>query len=100
MSLVKRVSLATQKLRQDKAKQLGEEYANELNQLLSWYFGDYEANKDFFDKVNLEWKKMCQQVNGKQKLISLRLDAFEKEVERIKSENPQFQSVINLTEIK
>jgi hypothetical protein len=86
-------------LRAKKAKDMGDTYEKELNELLGWYFNDYEANKDFYDKVNLEWKKLCQQVNGRQSIIKLRVDAFEKEVERIISENPAFQTVTDLTKI-
>lgn len=99
MSLAKRVSEATMLLRAKKAKDMGDTYEKELNELLGWYFNDYEANKDFYDKVNLEWKKLCQQVNGRQSIIKLRVDAFEKEVERIISENPAFQTVTDLTKI-
>lgn len=82
-----------------RSKELGEVYQKELNDLLNFYFNNYETAKADFEKINLEWKKLCQKVNNKQKVIRLKLTAFEDEAKRIIAENPQFQDVTDITKL-
>ncbi len=99
---IDKIAKVVQKNRLQKSEEHGKEVQKDLNLLLNFYFSNYQENKDSFDKINLEWKKRCHQINSTQKLIIVKPEGFELEVKRIISENPQFQDkeqVIDLTKL-
>ena len=91
------------RLHNEKIEKLGEEFSGRLNEFLSTYFNNFSEDKDAndfaYDVLNKEWKSYVNKRNTLQKIIQIKHDAFEVEVARIISENPQFQTVTDLTKI-
>jgi len=85
--------------REKKAKSVLDGAKNDLNELVNYYFNNYEELKDKYDKINLEWKKRVAAINSLQKVIKLLPNSFEVEVARIIKENPKFQTVTDLTKL-
>lgn len=101
MSILEKVEAIASKSRSVKAKELGEASRKDLNELLNFYFSNFEENKQNFDKINLEWKKHCYNINNRQKLITIKSDSFEVEVARIIEETPEFKDnqIVDLTKL-
>jgi len=61
-----------------------EKYNDVLNSYLRTYFSTtYQNNQEMsiaFDLTNKKWKELCRDVNGKNKLINIKKEAFQNRV--------------------
>jgi hypothetical protein len=68
-------------------EKLTDKYTQILNNYLKTYFSKtYATNSDMelaFTTTNREWKKLCREVNSKEKLINLKKEAFENQVKLV-----------------
>ncbi len=84
----------------EKADKLSDSMYADLRRIVELYFSNFEENKENFDKLNLEWKKHCYNINRRQKLFRFSSSAFEIEVDKVISNNPQFQpKIVDFTKL-
>jgi len=78
-----------------RAEELSVVYTKKLNEYLDTYFRNFSPeisdNEFAYNLLNKDWKAYCVRANLAQKIVVLRSNAFEVEVERIVKENEQFQ---------
>ena len=91
-------------LTKKKTAELAKIYIERLNGYLGTYFNGWseieEENTISYETLNKSWREYAVKANRTQKYLVLSINAFEVEVARIVSENPQFQKqVINLTDL-
>ena len=91
MTIVRRIDAIVTKRKEQKAKDIGGNYKKDLDELLNYYFSNFETLKGEYEKINTEWKKHCYNMNRTQNIVRINPKGFEIEVAKIISENPQFQ---------
>jgi hypothetical protein len=74
-----------------KAEKLSKSIVKDLDSIVNLYFNNYDSAKELFETANMDWKKHCYNVNRRQKLVKVDINAFEKRVKEIIADNPQFQ---------
>lgn len=92
------------KFREGKLAELHKIYKERLDGYLGTYFNGWsdieEENEISYDTLNKSWVTYCVNANRTQKYVDLKVKAFEEEVTRIISENPQFQpKVVDFTKL-